>query len=178
VNEASKKSGIRRGLKKLWLLALIALAVLGSSMLLLDLRREPTYKNKPISYWVNGACRAYPTSVADATPTYEFQQEVRKIGQPAIPYLEKKLQTGDFLRRWERRVWDKLPDKLMMRFAEPLSGREIREGAAATLAIFGPRPKVQFHILFNTSARKAMKRGKLRQHLEPSDRMQRRRSQR
>ena len=118
--------------KRLLVVSLIFLASGFAFWLATGSRRELLYKGKPISYWVDQACVLDTSSQA-----WVSRQEVEKIGRTAIPYLVQRMRTPNGLRgvcRWLRAG---LPVSLQRHFPEVRSGREIREGAAMTVGLFG-----------------------------------------
>jgi len=89
-------------MKRKWLIALAALLALAGLVLWLAPSKETLHKGKPISYWVDMACRAHPNE--------DFVREVADIGPPAVPGLVARLGTRDtWLQRTWGRIWVRLP---------------------------------------------------------------------
>src|SRR6267142_2078173 len=115
---------------------LVAAVLAGGLIWILVPKREPLYKGKPISYWVDQACRGY-----DSSPAYNARFEITNIGPAAVPYLVKRLRTSD---RW-RGIWFSIQAHLPSQFQtgitnNPLPG-EMRYGAARTLGLLGSAAK-------------------------------------
>src|ERR1051326_9211162 len=75
-------------LRKKRLLMVAVLLGFGGFVWLLTPKREPLYKGKPISDWVDQALRGY-----DSTNAYQARLEVKNIGPAAVPYLARRLRT-------------------------------------------------------------------------------------
>jgi hypothetical protein len=92
---------------------------------------EPLHKGKPISYWVDGACRG---------PNESFVQEVENIGSPAVPYLVAKLRLKD---TWLRRTWGSmrrmLPQVLRNKIPSVESVDWVHHSAIECLLRLGPK---------------------------------------
>lgn len=95
VTESKSSAPSKRGWKRSpAALLLVLLAGAGLTLWLAGgFKDAPLHKGKPISYWVDGACRG---------PDERFAQEVEEIGSPAVPYLVAKLRLKD---TWLRRTW-------------------------------------------------------------------------
>jgi hypothetical protein len=124
--------------KNRWLIiGSIVVAIAAFSLVrTLGTKREPSYKNKPISYWADQACRGYDSSAA-----YNARFDITNIGPAAVPYLLKRLRTSD---RW-RGIWFSiqahLPSQLQIGGTNSLLPGEIRYGAARTLSLLGSDAK-------------------------------------
>jgi hypothetical protein len=89
-------------MKREWLIVLAALLVLAGLVLWLTPTDEPLHKGKPISYWVDQACRVHPNEA--------YVQEIANIGPPAVSHLVARLGTRQtWLRTAWAGVWVKLP---------------------------------------------------------------------
>jgi HEAT repeat protein len=120
--------------KRFLILSLVFLAGIGTAFWLTgSFRREPLHKGKPVSYWVDEACR--PNE-------FEAQREVLRIGPPAIPYLIDKLRGGTWQDRFYRRVHAKLPGPLMRLLPFTPPGPFDPACAAECLGQFGPEARL------------------------------------
>jgi len=99
-------------------------------------KREPLYRGKPISYWVDRACRGYGR--ADA---YQARLEVKNIGPAAVPYLVKRLRTSDGWRARWLSIQARLPEYLQGEITNAILPGEMRCGAVLTLQLLGPDAK-------------------------------------
>lgn len=70
--------------RRKWILLLIGLIIVGTVVWNLTREREPVYKGKTLSWWVN--CRWYSSSGIGVT---EQHDAIRQIGTNAIPFLLK-----------------------------------------------------------------------------------------
>src|SRR5438046_10466828 len=90
---------------------------------------EAQHNGKPISDWVDQVC-SRPNE-------FEAQQEVRKIGAPAIPYLIAKLKSGEtWLDRMLFAIREKLPTPFGRLTPAPHKGPFDRSCAAQCLILF------------------------------------------
>ncbi len=122
--------------KKQVLIVAALVAAAAGVVWLLTPKGEPLYKGKPISYWVDQACRGYGRAEA-----YQARLEVKNIGPAAVPYLVKRLRTSDGWRgKW---FWLRahLPEWLQGDLQDAIQPGEMRLGAALTLQILGPDAK-------------------------------------
>jgi HEAT repeat protein len=119
---------------------LVVLTVAGLSVILCAaLLHEPHHRSKPLSYWVDLACEGY-----DSSSSWEFRNEVKKIGRPAVPQLVRRLRVGDGWRDLYRSLRAYLPPRWQPCLPDVLSASAVEEqryGAARTLAMFGPDAK-------------------------------------
>jgi HEAT repeat protein len=123
-------------LRKKRLLIVATLLGLAGLIWFFTLNRESLYKGRPISYWVDQACRGYGRAEA-----YQARLEVKNIGPAAVPYLVKRLRTSDGWRgKW---FWIRahLPEWLQGDLSNSILPGEMRVGAALTLQILGPDAK-------------------------------------
>jgi len=91
--------------------------------------REPSHKGKPISYWVNRACR-YDAS--------EAVEEVTMIGSPSVPLLISNLHARDTTFRVAYAEFREIaPDWLSNRLPEVPRADEIRCSAERVLGFLG-----------------------------------------
>lgn len=97
-------SGASRSKGK-WLLGLILLLFLTGLALWLAPSHEPLHKGKPISYWVDMACRSFPTNEQSV-------REIAEIGPPAVPCLVARLEARDKPGTWLRRGWENVRRRL------------------------------------------------------------------
>jgi hypothetical protein len=135
-------------LRKKRLLMVAVLLGFGGFVWLLTPKREPLYKGKPISDWVDQACRGY-----DSTNAYQARLEVKNIGPAAVPYLARRLRTSD---RWHA-IWLSIQLHLPSQFQSgiansPLPG-EMRYGAARTIQILGTEAKAAVPALISVLPR-------------------------
>jgi len=127
---ATRKPGER---KRLVILSLFLLATAGFVVwLTAGSHHEPLHKGKPISYWVDGACREN----ADE----RFLQQLDEIGKSAVPYLIAKLRMRDTrLRKAWIAIWRHLPTGLRSRLPEGELVYWVRHEAINCVRRLGPK---------------------------------------
>jgi len=125
-------------------LAVVVLAVVAGGMGWLSLSfgpRDPVYKGKPLSYWLEGydspGAANYPPNHPNA-PTYqEASEAVRALGTNAIPTLLRQLRRRDskakeaFMNLLRRQHFIKVSPPSTTQYIEPLDGfQDVGVGAS------------------------------------------------
>jgi hypothetical protein len=119
--------------RRVLFIAVFALVVIAIFWRWSSANRGPLHSGKPISYWVNHACLDPNAN----TNTWEFCEEVQKIGAPALPYLISKLQTGEGLRKTYRSLRAPLPAWLQKHLPNVRTGLQVRQRTATVTGMLG-----------------------------------------
>ena len=94
--------------------------------------RPPLHNGKPISYWVDQACRY---------GNVKEMEEVKQIGPAAVPHLVDRLRVSKTGRGMWLAVRARLPQSFKRHFPDGRSAEAIHYGAIATLTKFGAGAK-------------------------------------
>lgn len=111
-----------------WIILLGVGVVIG----LVFIPRAPQHKGKPVSHWVDQACRY---------GNVKEMEEVKLIGPAAVPHLVDRLRVSKAWRGMWLAVRARLPQSLKRHFPDARSAEAIHYGAIATLTKLGAGAK-------------------------------------
>jgi len=94
---------------------------------------DPGFNGKPASAWVHNFM---------LDESFEAQEALRKIGEPAVPFLIPSLrQKNSWFNAVYVRVWPYFPTMLKSRLAQPILSTDVRMRAVVALREMGPKAK-------------------------------------
>src|SRR6266568_46547 len=115
----------------------LTMATVGITLLLLPPRKpnlpDPVFNGKPASAW------AHKFMLEES---FEAQEALRKIGEPAVPFLIPSLhQKNSWFNAAYVKVWPSCPPILKSRLEQPRLSTDVRMRAVVALREMGPKAK-------------------------------------
>jgi tetratricopeptide (TPR) repeat protein len=104
MDEEQKVQTPRKGRKRILIILLLLVAAVGGTIYLLLPPPEPSYKGKPLAFWLR-QFQELPSSDAEDPKIIECREAIRTIGAAGIPTLLRMLRAKDSMLRLKIMEW-------------------------------------------------------------------------